>query len=135
MVKQLKKNLSLIIITTFVMAFAYMLVAPVSVNAADPNALLWGNQLGAVNGTIGLGAKDPRIIAAALINVILGFLGIIATVIILLGGFKWMTAGGNEDKIGEAKGLMTAGFIGLLIILASWGIAKFVVNLLFNATQ
>jgi len=135
MVKQLKKNLSLIIITTFVMAFAYMLVAPVSVNAADANALLWGNQLESVNKTIGLGAKDPRIIAAALINVILGFLGIIATVIILLGGFKWMTAGGNEDKIGEAKGLMTAGFIGLLIILASWGIAKFVVNLLFNATQ
>jgi len=129
------KKISFVVLTTLIIAFAYMLVIPVSVNAADANSLLWGNQLEAVNKTIGLGAKDPRVIAASLINVILGFLGIIATVIVLMGGFKWMTAGGNEDKIEEAKHMMTAGFIGLLIILAAWGIAKFVVNLLFNATQ
>ncbi len=59
----------------------------------------------------------------------------IAVVIILLGGFKWMTAAGNEDKVEEAKHLMTAGVIGLIIIVASWGISKFVLNLVFNAVQ
>ena len=55
-------------------------------------------------------------------------------IIILLGGFKWMTAGGNEDKVGEAKKLIIAGVIGLIIILASWGIATFVINALVSAT-
>ena len=40
------------------------------------------------------------------INIILGFLGIVAFIIILLGGFKWMTSGGDEEKIGEARKLI-----------------------------
>ena len=68
-----------------------------------------------------------------MINIILGFLGIVAVVIILLGGFKWMTAGGNEDKVGEARKLITAGIIGLIIILASFAIASFVLTQLSAA--
>jgi hypothetical protein len=121
----------------FVLSFAYMLMSAVAVNAQiDPNALFWGNQQAEVQNALGLGnAQDPRIIAASIINVILGFLGLIAVVIVLLGGFKWMTAGGNEDKIGEAKGLLAAGLIGLIIIIASWGISKFVLNLVFEAVN
>ncbi len=84
---------------------------------------------------IQLGSEDPRRIVARIINTLMLFLGIIAVVIILLGGFKWMTAAGNEDKVGEAKKLMGAGVIGLVIILASWGIASFVLNSLINATN
>ncbi|MFW5888708.1 MAG: hypothetical protein ACOCVY_03255, partial [Patescibacteria group bacterium] len=64
-----------------------------------------------------------------------GFLGILAVVIILIGGFKWMTAAGNEDKVGEAKKIIVAGVIGLVIILASWGIATFVLEQLMGATE
>lgn len=84
---------------------------------------------------LGLGNKDPRDMAVSIIQVILGFLAIIVVIIILLGGFKWMTAGGNEDKVAEAKKLITAGVIGLVIILAAWGIARFVVTVILNATQ
>jgi len=87
-----------------------------------------------VKTTTGLGERDPRDIAASVIRVILGFLGIIAVVIILLGGFKWMTAGGNEDKVGEAKKLIIAGIIGLVIIVAAFAIATFVLNSLITAT-
>jgi hypothetical protein len=133
---QIKKNLSIIMMAVFVLSFAYMLAVPASVSAVNPNALFWGNQQAEVQNALGLGnAQDPRIIAASIINVILGFLGLIAVVIILLGGFKWMTAAGNEDKIGEAKGLLVAGLIGLIIIIASWGISKFVLNLVFNAVN
>jgi Zn-dependent protease with chaperone function len=133
MMRKLKKSLAIITMASFVIAVAFCLALPVSVHAGTN--LLWGNEETNIEKAIGLGSKDPRIIAANIINVILGFLGIIAVVIILLGGFKWMTAGGNDDKIGEAKGLLTAGVIGLVIILASWGLAKFIVNLLYNATQ
>ncbi len=84
---------------------------------------------------LGLGNKDPRDMAVSIIQVILGFLAIIVVIIILLGGFKWMTAGGNEDKVAESKKLITAGVVGLIIILAAWGIARFVVTVILNATQ
>lgn len=83
---------------------------------------------------IGLGERDPRDIASSLIQVILGFLGLLAVVIILIGGFKWMTAAGNEDQVAEARKIIVAGIIGLVIILASWGIASFVLENLITAT-
>ncbi|HDQ22384.1 MAG TPA: hypothetical protein ENN28_00220 [Candidatus Uhrbacteria bacterium] len=82
----------------------------------------------------GLGTKDIRETIASIINVAMGLLGIVAVVIILLGGFKWMTAAGNEEKVGEAKKLLVAGIIGLVIILTSYAIATFVVSSILNAT-
>ena len=90
--------------------------------------------LNEVNNSIDLGNKDPRTITAEIINVAMLFLGIIAVVIILMGGFKWMTAGGNEDKVAEARKLMGSGVIGLVIVLAAWGIASFILERLVTAT-
>jgi hypothetical protein len=66
--------------------------------------------------------------AVNLINTLLGLLGLIALVMILIGGFKWMTSGGNEEKVGEAKKLLGAGVVGLIIILAAYAIATYVVG-------
>lgn len=82
----------------------------------------------------GLTNTDPRTVVGKIINAALGFLGVIAVGIILMGGFKWMTAGGNEEKTGEAKKLLGAGIIGLIIILMSWAIASYVINMLNTAT-
>ncbi len=82
----------------------------------------------------GLGTRDLKETIAALINVILGFLGIIAVLIILLGGFKWMTSQGDSGKVDEAKGLIGAGVVGLVIILAAYAIAQFVLTNVYNAT-
>lgn len=82
-----------------------------------------------------LANRDPREIVGSIINVALGFLGVIAVVIILMGGFKWMTAGGNEEKVGEAKKLLGAGVIGLAIVLAAWAVSTFIINSIYNATS
>ena len=82
----------------------------------------------------GLGERDPRNIAAQVINIALGFLGIIAVGLILYGGFKWMTAAGNEDSVADAKKIIIAGVIGLIIILSAFAIANFVLTQLIKAT-
>jgi len=87
-----------------------------------------------VGGSTGLGSRDLKETITAVLNVLLGFLGIIAVIVILLGGFKWMTAGGNEDKTGEAKKLIGAGIVGLVIILAAYAIATYVINTISSAT-
>jgi ABC-type uncharacterized transport system YnjBCD permease subunit len=83
----------------------------------------------------GLGTQDIRTTIASIINVALSLLGIVAVVIILMGGFKWMTSGGSEEKVGEAKKLIFSGIIGIAIILSSWAIATFVIQQLSTATE
>ncbi|MCK4553700.1 hypothetical protein KAU19_01935 [Candidatus Parcubacteria bacterium] len=83
-------------------------------------------------GNLGLGNADPRDAVVSLIKVVMTFLGIIAVVVILFGGFKWMTAAGNEDKVAEARKLIVAGVIGLIIILSAWAITTFVINQMSN---
>lgn len=82
----------------------------------------------------GLGTNDIREGVMNVVNVLLGFLGILAIIIILWGGFRWMTSGGNEEKVGEAKKVITAGIIGLVIIFTAYALATFVISQLLTAT-
>lgn len=94
------------------------------------------NDLGvkAVANTVKLGGADVRTTAANIINVALGFLGIIAVIIVLVGGFKYMIAGGDETKTKDARNWIISGIIGLAIILAGWAITSFVIGQLITAT-
>lgn len=83
---------------------------------------------------IPLGRNDFIPTVTSIINVALGLLGVVAVVIILAAGFKWMTAGGNDDKVTEARKMLFAGIIGLAIILSAWAIARFALNNLGTAT-
>jgi hypothetical protein len=85
--------------------------------------------------TSGLGTAPLQSTIAGLIRVVMGFLGIVAVVVILLGGFMWMTAGGNEEKVGKAKKLIISGIIGLVIVISAYAIATFVVGSIINAQQ
>ncbi|MFH0819982.1 MAG: Ig-like domain-containing protein [bacterium] len=82
----------------------------------------------------GLGTRGLKQTVFTVINVLLGFLGIVALVIVMYGGFVWMTAGGNQEKVSRAKKILLNGLIGLLLILTSWGIANFVLGQLWGAT-
>jgi len=83
----------------------------------------------------GLSAQDPRATVAKIIRIILGFLGILGVGILIYAGFIWMTAKGEEEKINQAKKIMISASIGLVIVLASFGIASFVINRLSDATS
>ena len=105
-----------------------LLLAPMAASAAT-------NPFGVDDLTsTGLGTQDLKTTIASIINVVLGFLGIIATLIILLGGFKWMTSQGSTEKVSEAKNLIGAGVVGLVIVLAAYAIARFVLTNVYEAT-
>ncbi len=118
MKKFVKHLLSLVIVMSFVFAPA--------VFALDVQTDLGGNVV--TNSGLKLGDNSPVKIITNLINTAMLLLGLGAVIIILLAGFKWMTAGGNEEKVSEAKKLMSAGVIGIIIILSAWGIAKWVLT-------
>jgi len=136
----MRKILSKKILASFcTLGIAGMLVLPAVVGAAadDPTTAenLYG--IGTASGLttgVKLGTKDIKSTIAQIINVVLGFLGVIAVVIVLAGGFKWMTAGGSDDKVGEARKMIVQGVIGLVIVFSAWAIASFVIGQLKSAT-
>jgi hypothetical protein len=132
----LTKTMQKILRMLAIAAMALTIASPFLAAPAPASAGLSMNDFtGGHDASAGLGASDPRDIATAIIRIILGFLGILAVVIILIGGFKWMTAAGNEEGVEEAKKILIAGVIGLAIVLAAWGIASFVLSSLITATN
>ena len=96
----------------------------------------FGGTTGATFATeAGLGSGDLVSTVASIINVILGFLGVIAVVIILFGGFKWMIAGGDKTKVDEARKWIFSGITGLVIILSAYAIASFVIDRISTAVS
>ncbi|MDO8499295.1 MAG: FG-GAP-like repeat-containing protein [bacterium] len=83
---------------------------------------------------IGLPATDIRLVIARIIRAALGLLGIVAVALIIYAGFMWMTAGGDDEKVGTAKKILINAVIGLAIILTSYAIVSFVMNKLIEAT-
>lgn len=115
-------------ILTLLIVSVFGLKTQAQTNTVIPNPV-WGNvEPSAIQNVLGLGAQDPRITAAKMIRALLGFLGIIAVVLILYAGFTWMMSGGNEEKISRAKAILKNAAIGLIIILASFGIVSFILN-------
>lgn len=57
----------------------------------------------------------------------IGFVGILATVVMMFGGFLWITAGGNGERVGNAKAWIGSSLTGLLLALCSWTIL-YIVN-------
>lgn len=90
--------------------------------------------IGVVDNEIKLSNEDPRTVTVKMINVVLSFLGLVALVVVLFGGFKWMTSGGNQEQVASAKKILIAGLIGLIIILISWGITAYIIAQVADVT-
>jgi hypothetical protein len=91
--------------------------------------------LATVDNSIELVNSDIRVIIAKIIRVVLSLLGAIAVSIVLYGGFVYMTAGGSEEKVSQAKKILMNAGIGLAIILSSWSITQFVIGRLSDAIR
>jgi Type IV secretion system pilin len=111
--------------------FIFLIVSPQIVKSAPLTAADLGISYGA---DTGLGSTDVRTTVARIIRVALGLLGIVAVAGIVVGGFMYMTAGGNEEKAGQGTKAITAALIGLIIILSAYAIASFVISNLVAAT-
>ena len=74
------------------------------------------------------GTPDLPTIIGNIINIVLGFMGIILLCLILWAGFLWMTAGGDSKKTETATALIKNAIIGLIIIVAAFAISNFVMT-------
>ena len=125
-----RRFLVLSVAATFI-AGLFAFATPSSMPAAQAQLAPGLTEIG---GTVKLPSTDPRVIAARIINVALGLVGIILVVIIIYAGFLYMTSGGDAEKTQTALKYIRNAVIGLIIVLSSWAIARFVIDRLISAT-
>lgn len=65
-------------------------------------------------------------IVRAVIRFILLIAFVLAFIFLLIGGLRWITAGGDEKGVAGARGMITAALIGLVIVLLAFAIIKLV---------
>jgi len=69
---------------------------------------------------------DPREIVVNILKLFLTFLGVISVTLIIYAGYMWMTAMGNDEKVGTAKKIITRTIFGLVIILFSYALVSYI---------
>lgn len=55
-----------------------------------------------------------------LFNYSLVIIGVLAVIVIMIGGIMWQTAGGNRDRIGEASRYIKGGILGIVLAASSY---------------
>lgn len=65
-----------------------------------------------------------------LVGIAISFILIVASIafffMLVLGGIKWITSGGDKGKTEAARNQITAGLVGLVIVFAAWAILTLV---------
>ena len=72
------------------------------------------------------GLKEMVDVAVNISKLILGLLGSVTLLFFIYGGFVWITAAGNTQRIEQGKKVLEGALVGLIIVLSSWLIIYFI---------
>lgn len=61
--------------------------------------------------------------------------GILAFLFLIVGGFKYLTAGGDEKAIGDAQKTITGAVLGLVFVVAAYALLAILSYYLFDSTS
>lgn len=70
-----------------------------------------------------------------IIKIVMTLVGTIFLALTVYAGFLWMTASGNEEQVTKATSILTRAVIGLIIVVAAYGITTFVVMYTVGSSQ
>ncbi len=117
-----------------------VLVLPLKVSALSLGGLLGGggsgggakaglNEIeGEFDNGIFSGADDIPSLIAIVIRILLMIGGAIAVLFVIIGGYQYLTSGGNDEDAEKGKKTLTNAIIGIIIITLAWVIVNVVVN-------
>lgn len=125
--------------------FKLLLVAPVflmvsgltptlvSASCAAPDSPAEAIQCGTNNaagvpGTTGSPGTTITTTIANIVNLISIAVGVAAVIMIIIGGFRYVTSGGKEESIKGAKNTILYALVGLLVVALAQIIVRFVLN-------
>jgi len=114
--RQLAKQL-LIVLGLMVGALTLVSILP----AAHAGFISPGDAPGNVSEATG-GEGSIRNLILRIVNFFLGFLGILAVIMVIYGGVTYVTAAGSDEAIGNAKKIILYSIVGIIVILLSFAL-------------
>lgn len=117
------------------LAAAIVLLTPVMVSGSS-YALFSNSKSQACQGVTlsetdkgcGTGAAGLNTVIKNVINVLTIIIGTIAVIMIIVGGTKYITSGGDSSKSASARSTIISAIIGLAIVALSQVIVQFVIS-------
>jgi len=107
-------------VTTLVGSALYGIGTVMAQSSSGGNGFLSStDNPGAVAGATG-GESSVRALILTIVNFFLGFLGLIAVLMIIYGGVLIVTSAGEPDKAKKGKAILLYAAIGIVIILLSF---------------
>ena len=73
-----------------------------------------------------LKSNDPAVLIGQVIKIGMSIIGSVALLMFVAGGIMWMTARGNAEQMAKAAKTLAWSALGVVVILASYGIVKFI---------
>lgn len=134
MKSKLARTISSLLVLTAMMILPYFVFAQTNTGAINKDSK--ANPLTMLN-SIAAGENGPyqtadqnslAVILGLVINAALTLLGLLFIILMVIAGYNWMTASGNEDRVDKAKDTIKRAIIGLVIVLGSWAIWNFILN-------
>ncbi|HEY5138592.1 MAG TPA: hypothetical protein VIJ25_04655 [Methylococcales bacterium] len=102
-----------------------MVAVPVAVHADAKtdacNAINAGADCSSTNG----GADIGKVITI-IVNVLSMVIGIIAVIMIMIGGFKYVISGGDANSVASAKNTVLYAVVGLIVVVLAQTVVRFV---------
>lgn len=135
MIQTIKNNL-VILLAGFGLAIAAALV-PVTANAQDTNTT--------IQESVNCGASDISLnqsgcsspagssddisnVIRTVINIFSAVVGSVSVIMIIVGGFKYITSGGDSNNVSGAKNTIMYAIVGLVIVAFAQIIVQFVLE-------
>lgn len=124
------KKIGINLITALFLIIVFALTVPNAQGANLKDAFKIGGPLDQSAKKIGYNTGNRSLdpVISTIITVVLSFLGVIFLLLMIYGGFLWMTGGGNEQQVAKAKMILVAAVIGLIIVVAAYAITYLVIN-------
>ena len=85
-------------------------------------------------GSTGTGTTDLSTIAGKIVNIFSIVVGIVAVIMIIYGGFKYITSGGDSGNVSGAKNTLIYAIVGLIIVALAQFIVHYVLITSVNST-
>lgn len=123
-----KTILNLIVIAILAFSFSFNALA---IGLEDSDTFL---NIAADNSGFDLSKKDTEPVIASIVKALISFLGVIFFLLVIYGGFMWMTAQGNDEQVARAKKIIINSTIGLVVIMLAYAITWFIVYEITEST-
>lgn len=119
---------------TLILTVALLVLSFVAINlqlspdvlAAPKDEICSG--IGAASGSACGGGGDLTRVIRTVVNIFSMIVGVVAVIMLMVAGFKYITSAGDSGNITSAKHTFTYALIGLVIVALSQSIVKFVLE-------